>query len=404
MRVIFLGLFYNPEEVELFLSKSSIGLEEAPNTLQLRILDGLFAQQDVQLTVLNSLPFGTFPKKYRQLFLKTRDWNYKGHPIHDLGYINLPWVKLKMREQELYTSLCSILDKAGGEDTAILAYSLYLPFLRVFRKLSRLYPKVHLSVIVTDLFGEYGLIPANPVKRVLMDLYNTRLTSLYQYPDSFVLLTEAMRDPLQVGDRPWCVVEGIAGDLPAPVSASKSAEQKVILYAGTLQYEFGIRTLLQAFEQIEDPDYALWICGSGEAADEISALSRKDPRIRFFGFVPKAEVNALQRQATVLVNPRQNEGEYVKYSFPSKTFEYLASGVPMIGYKLAGFPDDYDDCIFFVEGNSPEALRDRMVEVCSLSPAERAAFAAHARSFVLENKNCVKQTGKMVNMIKGSFS
>ena len=136
MRVIFLGLFYNPEEVELFLSKSSIGLEEAPNTLQLRILDGLFAQQDVQLTVLNSLPFGTFPKKYRQLFLKTRDWNYKGHPIHDLGYINLPWVKLKMREQELYTSLCSILDKAGGEDTAILAYSLYLPFLRVFRKLA----------------------------------------------------------------------------------------------------------------------------------------------------------------------------------------------------------------------------------------------------------------------------
>ena len=176
------------------------------------------------------------------------------------------------------------------------------------------------------------------------------------------------------------------------------------MYAGTLQYEFGIRTLLQAFEQIEDPDYALWICGSGEAADEISALSRKDPRIRFFGFVPKAEVNALQRQATVLVNPRQNEGEYVKYSFPSKTFEYLASGVPMIGYKLAGFPDDYDDCIFFVEGNSPEALRDRMVEVCSLSPEERAAFAAHARSFVLENKNCVKQTGKMVNMIKGSFS
>ena len=38
------------------------------------------------------------------------------------------------------------------------------------------------------------------------------------------------------------------------------------------------------------------------------------------------------------VNPRQNNEEFTKYSFPSKTMEYLASGVPVVAYKLDGIP------------------------------------------------------------------
>ena len=404
MRIIFISLIYNPQEIDTYLSKSTIGLEEASNTLQLRLIDGFLSQPDTSLTVLSSPPFGPFPGKYRQLFFKSREWEYKGTVVHELGYVNLPWIKMLIRERKLFSRLREILDAASDGETAVIAYSLYPSFLRIFKKLSRLYPDVHTSVVVTDLFGKYGVRPANPVKSILVDIYNAYLTVLQQYPDSFTLLTEQMRFPLQVGDRPFCVVEGIAADLPAGSAPRQDTDQKIILYAGTLRYEYGIRTLLDAFRLIQDPDYALWIFGSGDAADEITALSRKDPRIRFFGFLSKAELNKLQQQATVLVNPRQNDGEYVKYSFPSKTFEYLASGIPMVGYKLAGFPNDYDNCIFYVNGNTPEALRDKLVEVCSMPRSERDSFAAHARDYVLENKNSIRQTEKILNMIKGSLS
>mgnify|MGYP003303651866 CR=1 FL=1 len=44
----------------------------------------------------------------------------------------------------------------------------------------------------------------------------------------------------------------------------------------------------------------------------------------FTGKIDRSQVLALQRSATVLVNPRRNNEEYTKYSFPSKTMEYLA--------------------------------------------------------------------------------
>ena len=60
------------------------------------------------------------------------------------------------------------------------------------------------------------------------------------------------------------------------------------------------------------------------------------------GQVSLNEARALQKTADVLVNPRLNEGEYTKYSFPSKTMEYLSTGRPVVCYKLDGIPDEYD--------------------------------------------------------------
>ena len=46
-------------------------------------------------------------------------------------------------------------------------------------------------------------------------------------------------------------------------------DNKVIFYSGTLNYRFGIKNLLDAFDELNDDKCELWICGSGEAAEEI---------------------------------------------------------------------------------------------------------------------------------------
>ena len=53
----------------------------------------------------------------------------------------------------------------------------------------------------------------------------------------------------------------------------------------------------------------MWLCGSGEMEEEIRAYAAQDSRIRFFGFLPHEEAVQLQKKATVLVNPRTNQGE-----------------------------------------------------------------------------------------------
>ena len=80
--------------------------------------------------------------------------------------------------------------------------------------------------------------------------------------------------------------------------------------------------------------------------------------------------------------------------------EYLSSGVPVIAYKLDGIPDEYDEYLNYVEDNSVESLANKLIEFCEKSDEERAAIGKKGQAFVLENKNAVAQTKKIVEFIK----
>ena len=127
---------------------------------------------------------------------------------------------------------------------------------------------------------------------------------------------------------------------------------------------------------------------------------KADSRIVYLGRVDRAEVLALQRNATVLVYPRQNNEEFTQYSFPSKNLEYLSSGVPLVAYKLDGIPDEYDEFIAYPECDSPEALAHEIIEICNMPHEDRIAKGKKAKDFVFKNKNKVTQAQRIIEFIK----
>ena len=160
-----------------------------------------------------------------------------------------------------------------------------------------------------------------------------------------------------------------------------------IFYTGTLHEKFGVMNLVRAFRTIHSENYELVICGVGDSEEAIKAAAEEDSRIHFLGKLPRDQVLEWQSKATVLVNPRQNNEEFTKYSFPSKTMEYLSSGVPLVAYKLDGIPDEYDPFIHYVKDDSIECLADTLKSVCEMSDSDRAAIGQTGREFVLKEKN-----------------
>lgn len=211
-----------------------------------------------------------------------------------------------------------------------------------------------------------------------------------------------MAAALQVGNRPFTVVEGIADNNSenSERRLDSNPDKKIVFYSGTLHYQFGIKKLLDAFELLSEPDLELWICGDGDAAEEIRRMSALDQRIKFYGYVSSEEVSQLRACASVLVNPRNNSGEYTKYSFPSKTMEYLMSGIPTIMYKLDGIPDAYDEHVFYIEGNEAQDIAYKILEVMQLEKTERIKFGEDAREFVLREKNEKAQVKKIIELIQ----
>jgi glycosyltransferase involved in cell wall biosynthesis len=405
MSILFLGLIINPDEEELQLNTSKIGLSGSANTFQWSLIDG-FAQtlEKEKFWILNTLPVGTFPNKYKKLILKSKKWRYNNINSFEVGCINLPVLKQITRRNLLTKKIREWVSEADDNKT-IIAYSLYPVFIDSLKKIKKDYPEVKITVIVPDLPSSFGVLPKSVIKALIYRISGERTLKNLYYIDSFVLLTKKMKERLKIGTRPFIVIEGIVSnniivDTEKQYSFNNvHREGNIILYTGSLNYQFGIKVLLQAFQTIEKNNYELWICGSGEAEREIRELLKKDNRIKFFGYVTKQQIFKLQQESTILINPRVNQGEYTKYSFPSKTMEYMASGKPVLMYKLDGVPDEYNEYLYYINGNGVEPLKKSIIEVCSKSDSELADFGLKARKFVFKYKNSKTQACKILKMI-----
>ena len=111
------------------------------------------------------------------------------------------------------------------------------------------------------------------------------------------------------------------------------------------------------------------------------------------------EAISMQREAFALINPRLPSVSLTRYSFPSKTIEYLMSGTPMIGYKLDGIPDEYYEHMFIPSDESVEKLQETITYVLNNDPRIMMKKAQKAQSFIYEYKTAIKQCGRIIDFL-----
>jgi glycosyltransferase involved in cell wall biosynthesis len=395
MKIVFVGSVYPLEREEEIRRNSRAGIDNAANNLQWALLTGLdHFYPDTE--VLTQPCIGTFPLKYRRVLFKGSGFSHKpGARDHCLGFINLPLVKHLVKEIELF----KILKKNTGhlKETTIIIYGVHSPYLKAVTQLKGKHKNIKICQIVPDL-PQFMSESRNPIYRLLKCFDAILINNYLKKVDSFVLLSDHMAPALNVGNRPWTRVEGIFEQKHVTEHAEKE-NYKTILYTGTLAQRYGIINLLDAFDAIKNPDYRLWICGEGKCRGEIQKRAGSDRRIKYFGQQTRASVSVLQKRATVLVNPRTPEKDYTKYSFPSKTMEYLASGTPCIIYGLEGIPEEYFHYCFVINNENRDGLKEMIVNVCEKDPAELEALGKKAYEFILKNKNPISQVKKICDLI-----
>ncbi|NLG16003.1 MAG: glycosyltransferase family 4 protein [Fibrobacter sp.] len=404
MQILFFGVFCRKEEEAHLIKNSNIGVQGAVISFQWNLIEGLIANLEAPISILNFLPVGTYPKYYKKIILKSVEWR-KSKYVTDktIGFINLLGIKQIIQIYRAKIEIENWLNKTDDKDKCILIYDLVLPYLIALNWVKKKYPKIITCSIVADLPNQFGY---NKKDKGLMKLLRRFIGKVQlheiQKMNCYALLTKHMKYPLNIPDASYVVIEGIASS-NVPFREIQRNSKNIIMYAGVLTDIYGIDNLVKAFMGIDDTNYELWLCGSGDYEDTICKCLSVDKRIKYFGYCPKNKIYELQSQASVLVNPRQNIGEYTKYSFPSKIMEYLAAGRPVIAYRLDGIPLEYYDYIQCVDGNAVRDLREKMIEVCELSFEERQRLGAQGRQFVMQNKNARTQCKKILDLLSSVF-
>jgi glycosyltransferase involved in cell wall biosynthesis len=161
---------------------------------------------------------------------------------------------------------------------------------------------------------------------------------------------------------------------------------------------------VQTFTKLKDNRVKLVLCGDGDAMNPISAIAEYDKRIIVKGKIPHSEVMQYLHSASILINPRKPEGEYTKYSFPSKTMELLASGVPTIMYKLPAIPEEYFNYSIALNDTSDTTLLNAIENLLSMPLEDRVSMGNKARQFIINNKNPKIQVNKILKLLKNNVS
>lgn len=398
MHVLFLGGVFDDSHNEEIVSKTRTYVEYAANNFQKKIINGL-KENGIEPEVISAPFLGSYPNAYSDLFFK--GFNRKTIDISGYKYVhflNLWGIRNFSRANSLKRAVKEFI---CSKDRAklIIVYTSHTPLIQAANYAKRKDPNIRICLVVPDL-PQYMNLADNVSKAYkILKKYDVKaFLKENRTVDSYVVLTKHMVNSLEVGNRPFEVIEGIYQSSSNWGEKKEDSCVKKIVYTGKLDRSFGIMNLVNAFMQIGNDNIRLLICGSGEERNNVEIAAQRDPRIMYMGQVTSDQARKIIVEGDILVNPRQNNSEYTKYSFPSKIIDYLATGNPVIAYKLDGMPDQYEQFIEFVTDDSIEALQKSIEKVLSMDSneiVERANKAMRYLSNVISEKEVAKKIIKI---------
>ena len=235
------------------------------------------------------------------------------------------------------------------------------------------------------------------LRKKLQRLYESFAMKEIKRYDGFINLTESMSSIVNPLKKPEIILEGSVNFFEEQFEKNKIKKGKrIILYAGGVYEKYGIKNLVEAFIKAKINNTELHIYGEGEYVEKLKKVCSAHKNIRYCGCKLNSEMRKYESEATLLVNPRFSKEEYTKYSFPSKTLEYMSSGTPVLTTKLKGIPKDYDKYLFWFDDESIEGMSEKLKQILQLSAEELDRFGKCAKDYVMKNKNNIIQGKRII--------
>ena len=401
MRILYIGSIYAPQvKEEILLNiKKKMPLLTASDLFQKNIIMG-FIENNIKIDILTVPPVPGYPFNYNKPYINSFCFPFeKNVKAVSIGHCTIPIIKSLTIFINLLINIFKLVNKPNTNSLVILIYSDNPVFLLATNLIKTLYlrKKITSALIIGDVLVLQKSFSF--AKRVQL-IYNDFLSKLlYGYTDYFILLSKHLKDKYpKVKLNKSVIVEGVYSPTQLPEKVEVKNSLPTVLYSGSLQEFTGIKNLIDAFMKIENPELRLIICGSGFYTAYVKKMALTDKRINYKGNIDREEVLLLQQKARLLVNPRQPNYELTKYSFPSKTMEYLASGTPVLMYELPGIPKEYFQHCYTLKDFSVDKLANKIDEIICKTDLELNEMGKEAKRFILENKTARIQVKKIIDL------
>lgn len=365
----------------------------AANNFQAGLLDALSKLVDGRIVALSLRSLTAFPRG-TPLFSRGSSFHLNERClVHVVPFFNVAPVKPFFQGGALALDLFRLWRRRFRPD-AILVYNPFLRHSLLALTAGRLW-RIPVVAIVGDADPPKPLLPKCNLHQIRRRLH----LEIGHYFSGLIVLSSRVAEDFYPGQPTLKMEGGVNEDLVNRGNRRNPPVPGTIFYSGDLAVYCGVQLLLDAFALLEGEKYELWLTGRGPLQGTVEQAAKHDPRIRYFGFVSRAEYLDMLEQAKVLVNPRLSSRPESPYNFPSKLLEYLASGRLVISTASSDLEEEYGDKVFLLREETPEALARLIEDVCDRVPAELEAVGARGRAYMLAHKTWRAQSGRVYDFL-----
>jgi glycosyltransferase involved in cell wall biosynthesis len=211
-------------------------------------------------------------------------------------------------------------------------------FVRVLERIT--FKKSHRIIVYTQIYKKY-----------ISQKFNLNENNIYIVPHGVDL---CQSDSLETKKTP------ALSKLNIPIT------NKIIMYVGSLSELHGTPHLMGAMKYLNSKrqDITFIILGSGPLEHTLSKFVTQNQftNVLLLGFVPSKEVPFYLKSADVLVIPH-GKCMQTELDPPTKLFEYLASGKPIVSFNLKAISEVVGNDAVLVEPDNPVALADGILRL-----------------------------------------
>jgi len=395
-QILWIGCLESDEEFKIKAGKG-YNLASA-QVSQRNLIRGLEQVTGLTIDSINGSVLPPYPE-YADRFIKPVRWSHaRGAADVSVGFTNDKYInRLNCKRAMIREAESWVRTRYQGGELVVMVYSMRSGPMAAACRIRELVPSAKLYLIVSDL-PQFMDLNQSRIKAALKKIDWMSIRRMQRCFDGFVLYARKMARFLKIPDSKWLLMEGSydADEL----DQTPQKRERAILYSGKLDRAYGIGMLLEAFMGLRDEELQLWLTGGGNAEALVRNCEKEDPRIHFFGFLPSREdVLALQQRAALLVNMRLPSEPASAYSFPSKLFEYMATGVPVLSFRLEGIPSEYEKHLCMIDEESVEGVRNALREYLDAPEEMMREKGAGAAAFIRDHKNCSLQCLRICRFI-----
>lgn len=395
-QILWIGCLESNKE---FMIKAKKGYDLASAQVsQINLLYGIEKVSGIVCDSINGSVLSPYPV-YQDRIIAPVVWEHKsGARDISVGYKNDKYInRVNCKKAMLKAADEWHKTRYKGSDVIVFVYSMRSAPMATACRIKEKIPQAKIYLIITDL-PQFMDLGQSRVKAALKKIDWRNIKKMQKKIDGFILYAEKMAEYLEIPSNKWILMEG-SYDISEQITAVKE-KKKAVMYSGKLDEQYGIKILVESFMSIRDSDIELWITGRGNTEGYIKECEKKDPRIKFYGFLPnRQDVLKKQMEASLLVNMRLPSEPASGYCFPSKLFEYMATGTPVLSFDIAGIPREYLQHVYVVKQETVNVLAKAIKDILELPKEMRIEKGEKAAEFIRKKKNKDIQCRRIWNYV-----